>query len=81
VRRVYFEHDQWLDCETACPVYEAPKFYLPGGLPDPSAAVEVFEAEVEPMFPCQECGGVEAVNVSNWDLELPMKTKVGVFKL
>lgn len=46
VRRIYFAHNQWLDCETACPVDEEPKFYLPDGLPDPSQAVEVFEGTV-----------------------------------
>jgi hypothetical protein len=80
VRRIYFENDEWLDCETACSVYEAPKFYLPDGLPDPSAAVEVFETQIERFY----LGG-------NNDYELgiahpfestpPEGTKLGVFKL
>jgi hypothetical protein len=70
VRRIYFENDEWLDCETACSVYEAPKFYLPDGLPDPNAAVEVFESEAsqEYIHPTTEygCGAY-----GDWKTRLP----------
>jgi hypothetical protein len=42
--RYYSEDDSW-ECDDERGYYE-PTHYLPDGLPDPSAAVEVFEAVV-----------------------------------
>jgi hypothetical protein len=52
-----------------------PTHYLPDGLPDPSAAVEVFEAKsIEEL---SKCPNIVEVPMSKF----PEGTKVGVFKL
>ena len=64
----------WWDRDRHEFISPEPTHYLPDGLPDPSAAVEVFESEVvKGVFM-----GLKAVEL---DSKTPIGTKVGVFKL
>jgi hypothetical protein len=57
-----------------------PTHYLPDGLPDPSAAVEVFEAEVYPSWDRDSEPMYEMYSEKTHE-DLPYGTKLGVFKL
>jgi hypothetical protein len=77
IMMMHWDGEYWTDNDV---IYDEPTHYLPDGLPDPSAAVELFESEVYPSWD-RDSEPMHEMYSEKTHEDLPYGTKLGVFAL